>query len=96
MVFIRWPYFQLKLTIIGTVLIETGSKMDELPLPQEGIDNGEELKQAALRELLEEIGTGKAKIVAKNKGWIYYNLPEKFIPICWDGRYSSPKQRWMI
>ncbi|WP_025264078.1 RNA pyrophosphohydrolase [Wolbachia endosymbiont of Onchocerca volvulus] len=65
-------------------------------MPQGGINDGEELEQAALRELLEEVGTDKVKIVAKNKGWIYYNLPEKFIPICWDRRYFGQKQKWFL
>ncbi|NUX01208.1 RNA pyrophosphohydrolase [Wolbachia endosymbiont of Madathamugadia hiepei] len=65
-------------------------------MPQGGVDNGEELEQAALRELLEEVGTDKAEIVAKNKDWIYYNLPEEFIPTCWNGRYSGQKQRWFL
>ncbi|QKX02403.1 RNA pyrophosphohydrolase [Wolbachia endosymbiont of Dirofilaria (Dirofilaria) immitis] len=65
-------------------------------MPQGGVDNGEELEQAALRELLEEAGTDKAKIMAKNKSWIYYNLPKKFIPTCWGGRYFGQKQRWFL
>lgn len=65
-------------------------------MPQGGIDDDEELEQAALRELLEEIGTDKAEIVAKNKRWIYYNLPKEFIPTCWNGKYSGQKQRWFL
>ncbi|MGL9718202.1 MAG: RNA pyrophosphohydrolase [Wolbachia sp.] len=65
-------------------------------MPQGGIDDGEEPEQAALHELLEEVGTDKAEIIAEIKGWIYYNLPEEFIPICWNGRYSGQKQRWFL
>ena len=46
-------------------------------MPQGGVDEGEELEQAALRELLEEVGTDEAEVVAQNKEWIYYNLPEE-------------------
>lgn len=65
-------------------------------MPQGGVDDGEELEQAALRELLEEVGTDKAEIVSKNKEWIHYNLPEEVIPTCWNGRYSGQKQRWFL
>jgi putative (di)nucleoside polyphosphate hydrolase len=76
-----------------------GKRFDSDPywqMPQGGVDDGEELEQVALRELLEEVGTNKVKIIAKNKGWIYYNLPEEFIPTCWNGRYSGQKQRWFL
>ncbi|WP_410543578.1 RNA pyrophosphohydrolase [Wolbachia endosymbiont of Dipetalonema caudispina] len=65
-------------------------------MPQGGIDNGEELEKAALRELLEEVGTDKAKIITKNKNWIYYNLPKELIPTHWKGRYSGQKQMWFL
>ncbi|APR98347.1 RNA pyrophosphohydrolase [Wolbachia endosymbiont of Folsomia candida] len=65
-------------------------------MPQGGVDEGEELEQAALRELLEEIGTNKAEIIAKNKDWIYYDLPEEIIQMCWNGKYSGQKQRWFL
>ncbi|OWZ25565.1 RNA pyrophosphohydrolase [Wolbachia endosymbiont of Wuchereria bancrofti] len=77
----------------------TGKRFDSnsyWQMPQGGIDDGEKLEQAALRELLEEVGTDKAKIIAKNKDWIYYNLPEEVIPTCWNGRYSGQKQRWFL
>lgn len=61
-------------------------------MPQGGVDDGEELEQAALRELLEEVGTNKVKVITKSKDWIYYNLPEEVIPICWNGKYSGQKQ----
>ena len=45
--------------------------------PQGGIDNGEEVQEALFRELEEEIGTNKAKIVAEFPEWISYDFPEK-------------------
>ncbi len=45
--------------------------------PQGGIDKGEEVHEALFRELEEEIGTGKAKIVAEYPEWISYDFPEK-------------------
>nr|WP_246168494.1 RNA pyrophosphohydrolase [Wolbachia endosymbiont of Ctenocephalides felis wCfeT] len=77
----------------------TGKRIDSdnyWQMPQGGIDDGEELEQAALRELLEEVGTTKVDIIAKNQDWVYYDLPEEIIPICWNGKYSGQKQRWFL
>ena len=79
--------------------IFTGKRFDSdthWQMPQGGIDDGEDLEQTALRELLEEAGTNKVKIIAKNKDWIYYDLPKEFIPNCWDGQYCGQKQRWVL
>ena len=39
-------------------------------MPQGGIDPGETPRQAALRELEEEIGTDKAEIIAESREWL--------------------------
>ena len=44
-------------------------------MPQGGIDPGETPRQAALRELDEEIGTCNAEIVAESREWMTYDLP---------------------
>ena len=45
--------------------------------PQGGIDEGEEVQEALFRELEEEIGTDKVKIVAEYPEWISYDFPCK-------------------
>ena len=45
--------------------------------PQGGIDKGEEVQEALFRELEEEVGTDKAKIVAEYPEWISYDFPQK-------------------
>ena len=44
-------------------------------MPQGGIDKGETPRQAALRELKEEIGTDKAEILTESRRWLYYDVP---------------------
>ncbi|MDH5464530.1 MAG: RNA pyrophosphohydrolase [Thiovulaceae bacterium] len=44
--------------------------------PQGGIDEGESVKEALFRELKEEIGTNKVKIIAEYPEWITYDFPE--------------------
>jgi putative (di)nucleoside polyphosphate hydrolase len=43
--------------------------------PQGGIDRGESPEEALYRELKEEIGTDKIKIVAEYPDWIAYDFP---------------------
>ncbi len=45
--------------------------------PQGGIDSGEDIEEALFRELEEEIGTSKVKIIAEYPEWISYDFPEK-------------------
>jgi len=45
--------------------------------PQGGIDEGEEVQEALFRELEEEIGTDKVKIIAEYPEWISYDFPPK-------------------
>lgn len=63
-------------------------------MPQGGIDEGETPEQAAMREMLEEIGTDNAEIIAENSGWLNYDLPEHLVPKLWDGQFRGQKQKW--
>jgi putative (di)nucleoside polyphosphate hydrolase len=46
--------------------------------PQGGVDKGEELEAAALRELEEETGAKSAEILARTDDWIAYDFPEGY------------------
>ena len=50
---------------------------DVWQFPQGGIDEGEEVQEALFRELEEEVGTAKAKIIGEYPEWISYDFPEK-------------------
>lgn len=65
-------------------------------MPQGGIDPGETPRQAALRELAEEIGTGKAEIIAESRGWMSYDLPAALAAKVWGGRYCGQRQKWFV
>ena len=63
-------------------------------MPQGGIDAGESPRDAALRELREEIGTDKAEIIGEHPEWLKYDLPPALSRRIWGGRYRGQKQRW--
>lgn len=79
-------------------LVFVGQRIDNLveawQMPQGGIDEGEDPRTAALRELGEEIGTEKAEIIAESAGWLNYDLPVDLIPKVWKGRYRGQRQKW--
>jgi putative (di)nucleoside polyphosphate hydrolase len=56
-------------------IAERSDIKDMWQFPQGGIDKGESPEQALLRELEEEIGTNKVKIVAEHPEWIAYDFP---------------------
>jgi len=63
-------------------------------MPQGGIDHDEEPRQAAMRELKEEIGTDDAEILAESRHWHSYDLPRHLIPKVWGGKYRGQTQKW--
>lgn len=65
-------------------------------MPQGGIDPGETPRQAAFRELAEEVGTGKAEILAETHGWLHYDLPSDIASRMWKGRWRGQRQKWFL
>lgn len=63
-------------------------------MPQGGIDRGEDLKQAALRELAEETGITDVEFLAEAKDWYSYDLPRKAVGQALKGKYRGQTQKW--
>ncbi len=63
-------------------------------LPQGGIDGDEDPKEALFRELEEEIGTNKAKIIAEIPDWLGYDLPAGLSAKVWKGRFRGQQHKW--
>jgi putative (di)nucleoside polyphosphate hydrolase len=67
---------------------------DAWQMPQGGIDKGESPREAAHRELEEEIGTGKADFLAETKGWFTYDFPPELRERFRRGRFLGQQQKW--
>jgi len=71
------------------------SQSEAWQMPQGGIDEDEDPRDAVLRELKEEIGTDKVQIIAESKGWLRYDLPPAFRKR-WDNRWRGQQQKWFV
>ena len=65
-------------------------------MPQGGINNNENFFQAAKRELEEETGITKAKLIKELNEWLIYYLPKNLLGKIWKGRYRGQKQKWFV
>ena len=71
---------------------------DAWQMPQGGIDEGEDARTAALRELEEETGITPALVTieAETEGWHRYDLPHDLVSRLWKGRYRGQEQKWFM
>lgn len=67
-------------------------------MPQGGIDKGEDIRDAALRELHEEIGVGPdlVEVIAQGSRPFLYDLPPELQGRVWKGKYRGQEQYWFL
>lgn len=80
----------------GRVFVAQRNDVEEeaWQMPQGGVDPGEAPREAALRELAEEIGTSRVQIVGETAGWLSYDLPPTLRRRSWGGRFRGQAQKW--
>jgi putative (di)nucleoside polyphosphate hydrolase len=80
-------------------LVFVGKRIDQTQeawqMPQGGIDDGEDPKTAALRELDEEIGTRNVAVLREHPDWLLYELPPHLVGVVWEGKYRGQRLKWM-
>ncbi len=64
-------------------------------MPQGGIDEGETAEQAFFREMKEEVGTDRAKILKILDQPLRYRLPPHLLGRLWGGRWGGQEQTWI-
>ncbi|XP_051134298.1 nudix hydrolase 26, chloroplastic-like [Andrographis paniculata] len=72
---------------------------DAWQMPQGGIDENEDPKNAALRELKEETGVTSADIIAEAPFWLTYDFPpdvREKLNVQWGSDWKGQAQKWFL
>ncbi len=94
---------------VGVMMINAAGKVfvgkridnkegDWWQMPQGGVDPGEALEPAALRELGEEVGVRPehVELVARLPEDLFYDLPPELQGKLWGGKYRGQRQTWFL
>lgn len=74
------------------------STLEAWQMPQGGLDEGEEPRAGALRELEEETGIGRehVEIIAQCPIELLYDLPDDLVGKMWKGQWRGQRQSWFL
>uniref|UniRef100_A0A7N0TXR7 Nudix hydrolase domain-containing protein n=1 Tax=Kalanchoe fedtschenkoi TaxID=63787 RepID=A0A7N0TXR7_KALFE len=93
---------------VGLCLINPSKKIfvasrldvpDSWQMPQGGIDEGEDPRNAAIRELREETGVTSAEIIAEVPYWLTYDFPPEVrekLHQQWGSDWKGQAQKWFL
>ncbi|KAJ4826837.1 Nudix hydrolase 26, chloroplastic [Turnera subulata] len=93
---------------VGICLINPSKKIfaasrldipDSWQMPQGGIDESEDPKIAAMRELKEETGVSSAEVIAETPNWLTYDFPPQVrenLKQRWGSDWKGQAQKWFL
>lgn len=93
---------------VGVCLINPSKKIfaasrldipDAWQMPQGGIDEGEDPRNAAMRELREETGVASAEVLAEVPYWVTYDFPPQVrerLKNQWGSDWKGQVQKWFL
>ncbi len=67
-----------ELPVVGTGRVHPAPGPNNWQFPQGGVDKGEDLYQAARRELKEETGVASAAWLGRTSDWLTYDFPQGY------------------
>ncbi|KAM3685075.1 hypothetical protein ACB098_11G093300 [Castanea mollissima] len=68
-------------------------------MPQGGVDEGEDPRNAAIRELREETGVSSAEVIAEVPYWLTYDFPPEVrekLKHQWGSDWKGQAQKWFL
>lgn len=79
---------------IGNRIDKAGDGDDAWQMPQGGVDPGEDILEAARRELAEETNVTSVSVLAAAPDWYAYDLPEDLAKEKFKRKWRGQTQKW--
>jgi putative (di)nucleoside polyphosphate hydrolase len=82
------------LVFVGNRVSKAGDGDDAWQMPQGGIDEGEDVLEAAKRELFEETNVSSVELLAEAPEWYAYDVPDDLATGRFKKKWRGQTQKW--
>ena len=82
----------------GKVLVARRINHDGWQFPQGGIGRNESSRDAAFRELNEELGLDRThvELIGQTKSWLKYDIPRRYLSYRYQQNFRGQMQKWFM